>query len=151
MNAWRGLLTIGLLVGLAACQGYRLSPEERAIVVATLAVDIMRIRQTASMAETETARPTITLTPTITYTPTLTFTPAATSTPTLTRTPTPTRTATPTLTFTPRCHPSYPTVCLPPSGPDIDCSDIPYKSFPVLPPDPYRLDGSDHDGIACES
>ncbi len=30
---------------------------------------------------------------------------------------------------------------------DLDCPDISAGKFPVLPPDPYRLDG-DHDGIA---
>lgn len=49
------------------------------------------------------------------------------------------------------CHPSYPTVCIPPGPPDLDCGDIPYRRFTVLPPDPHRLDGSDNDGIGCES
>lgn len=47
------------------------------------------------------------------------------------------------------CHPSYPTLCLP-GSPDLNCSDIAEKRFPVLPPDPHRLDG-DKDGIGCES
>jgi micrococcal nuclease len=47
------------------------------------------------------------------------------------------------------CHPSYPTLCLP-ASPDLDCGDIPERRFPVLPPDPHRLDG-DGDGIGCES
>lgn len=49
------------------------------------------------------------------------------------------------------CDPSYPTVCIPPSPPDLDCKDIPYRRFTVLPPDPHRFDGSDNDGIGCES
>lgn len=49
----------------------------------------------------------------------------------------------------PNCHPSYPTVCIPPPPPDLDCSDISYKRFKVLPPDPHRFDG-DRDGIGCE-
>lgn len=49
------------------------------------------------------------------------------------------------------CDPSYPTVCIPPSPPDLDCGDIPYRRFTVLPPDPHRFDGSDDDGIGCES
>ena len=48
------------------------------------------------------------------------------------------------------CDPSYPTVCIPSPPPDLDCGDIPYKNFDVLPPDPHRFDG-DKDGIGCES
>jgi hypothetical protein len=48
------------------------------------------------------------------------------------------------------CHPSYPTLCLPPPPPDLDCRDIPYRRFPVVPPDPHRFDG-DGDGIGCET
>ncbi|TMB56365.1 MAG: thermonuclease family protein [Chloroflexi bacterium] len=48
------------------------------------------------------------------------------------------------------CDPSYPTVCIPPPPPDLDCADIPYRRFEVLPPDPHRFDG-DGDGIGCES
>ena len=47
------------------------------------------------------------------------------------------------------CDPSYPTVCIPPPPPDLDCSDIPYRRFTVLPPDPHHFDG-DHNGIGCE-
>lgn len=49
------------------------------------------------------------------------------------------------------CSPAYPTVCIPPAPPDLDCGDIPHRRFPVLPPDPHRFDGSDNDGIGCES
>lgn len=48
------------------------------------------------------------------------------------------------------CDPSYPTVCIPPPPPDLDCGDISYRRFTVLPPDPHRFD-RDHDGIGCES
>jgi hypothetical protein len=48
------------------------------------------------------------------------------------------------------CDPAYPTVCIPPPPPDLDCADIPYRNFTVLPPDPHLFDG-DHDGIGCES
>ena len=48
------------------------------------------------------------------------------------------------------CEPSYPTLCLRP-GVDVDCGEIPHRNFPVLPPDPFRLDGNDNDGIGCES
>jgi micrococcal nuclease len=49
------------------------------------------------------------------------------------------------------CDPAYPTLCLPPGAADLDCSDIPERHFPVLAPDPHRLDGSDGDGVGCES
>ncbi len=48
-----------------------------------------------------------------------------------------------------RCDPAYPTVCIPPPPPDLDCKDIPYRNFKVLPPDPHRFD-RDGDGIGCE-
>jgi hypothetical protein len=48
-----------------------------------------------------------------------------------------------------RCDPSYPTVCIPPPPPDLDCRDIPYRNFVVRPPDPHRFD-RDGDGIGCE-
>lgn len=50
----------------------------------------------------------------------------------------------------PRCDAAYPTVCIPPPPPDLDCSDIPYRNFKVLPPDPDGFDG-DGNGIGCES
>ncbi|WP_243149725.1 excalibur calcium-binding domain-containing protein [Thermaerobacter sp. PB12/4term] len=40
-------------------------------------------------------------------------------------------------------------MCIPPPPPDLDCRDIPYRGFRVLPPDPHRLD-RDRDGIGCE-
>jgi len=48
------------------------------------------------------------------------------------------------------CDPSYPTVCIPPPPPDLDCKDVPYRRFRVLPPDPHGFDG-DYDGVGCES
>src|SRR5690606_17888457 len=47
------------------------------------------------------------------------------------------------------CDPAYPTVCIPPPPPDLDCGDITARRFPVLPPDPHRFDGGG-DGIGCE-
>jgi micrococcal nuclease len=47
------------------------------------------------------------------------------------------------------CDPSYPTVCIPPYPPDLDCKDIPYRRFQVDPPDPHNFDG-DFDGLGCE-
>lgn len=47
------------------------------------------------------------------------------------------------------CEPSYPDVCIPFASRDLDCRDIPYRNFKVLPPDPHNFDG-DMDGIGCE-
>jgi micrococcal nuclease len=51
---------------------------------------------------------------------------------------------------TPRCDPAYPTVCIPPPPPYINCGDIPYRNFLVLWPDPHDLEGRDRNGIGCE-
>ena len=48
------------------------------------------------------------------------------------------------------CDPSYPTVCIPPAPPDLDCGDVPYTNFTVRPPDPHNFDGN-HNGVGCES
>ena len=48
------------------------------------------------------------------------------------------------------CDPAYPTVCIPSPPPDLNCADIPYRNFRVLPPDPHHFDG-DGDGIGCET
>jgi hypothetical protein len=125
---------------------------------------------TSTQTSTPTSTPTNTFTPTltftststststITFTSTVTFTPTITFTPTRTRTPIPTRTNTRLPTWTPapgggnnaNCHPSYPTVCILPRPPDLDCDDIQYTNFRVLPPDPHNFD-DDEDGIGCES
>ena len=47
------------------------------------------------------------------------------------------------------CSPAYPDVCIPPSPPDLNCPDITYKNFKVLPPDPHGFD-RDGDGIGCK-
>ncbi len=48
------------------------------------------------------------------------------------------------------CDNAYPTVCFPSPPPDLNCDDIPYEDFLVLPPDPHGFD-RDKDGIGCES
>ena len=48
------------------------------------------------------------------------------------------------------CDPSYPTVCIPPPPPDLDCGQISFRRFKVVGADPHRFD-SDHDGVGCES
>jgi len=108
---------------------------------------------TATFTATITLTSTITNTPTITLTPTITFTPTITNTPyvfsTFTLLPYIPPVFTPTLNRT-NCDPSYPTVCIPPPPPDLNCSDIPYRNFIVLPPDPHNFDGN-HDGIGCQT
>ncbi len=47
------------------------------------------------------------------------------------------------------CDPAYPDVCIPPYPPDLECGDIRYVHFKVLPQDPHGFD-SDNDGIGCE-
>jgi micrococcal nuclease len=66
--------------------------------------------------------------------------------------PTPIPTATPVPLVQPpaNCDPSYPTVCIPPYPPDLDCGDISFRRFQVLPPDPHGFDGN-QDGVGCES
>lgn len=68
--------------------------------------------------------------------------------------PAPTPVVLPTPTVPPsggNCHPAYPTVCIPPPPPDLDCPDIPYRNFRVDHQygDPHRFD-RDRDGIGCE-
>ena len=48
------------------------------------------------------------------------------------------------------CHSSYPSVCIPPPPPDLDCGDITARNFAVVGADPHRFDG-DNDGIGCET
>ncbi len=37
-----------------------------------------------------------------------------------------------------------------PPPPHLDCGDVPYRNFRILPPDPHHFDGYG-DGIGCES
>lgn len=83
--------------------------------------------------------------------PTAPPTSTPTNTPTITPTPQPTATNTPIPTPTKgNCDASYPTVCIPPPPPDLDCSNITYRNFTVLQPDPHNFDRN-NDGIGCES
>ena len=118
-------------------------------------------RPTTAATPTSTASSTATNTPANTASSTATNTPTntASSTPTSTATNTPTNTATRTATATrtptrtpqpQNCDPSYPTVCIPPPPPDLNCGDITFRDFVVLPPDPHHFDGN-HDGFGCES
>jgi len=40
-------------------------------------------------------------------------------------------------------------VCIPSPPPDLDCRDVRYRRFKVLPPDPHHFDGGG-DGVGCE-
>lgn len=48
------------------------------------------------------------------------------------------------------CDPAYPSVCIRPPLPDLDCGEIPHRRFAVLAPDPHGFDGNS-DGVGCES
>ncbi|WP_199349866.1 hypothetical protein [Nostoc flagelliforme] len=56
--------------------------------------------------------------------------------------------ATNTRSQTQQC-PSYPDICVPPNSADLNCPDIPYRRFKVVPPDPHGFD-RDGDGVGCE-
>ena len=38
-----------------------------------------------------------------------------------------------------RCDPAYPEVCIVSPPPDVECEDLPFNTFRVLPPDPHQL------------
>ena len=63
--------------------------------------------------------------------------------------PSTTTTTTTTTTTPPNCDPSYPTVCIPPPPPDLNCPDISHRNFQVIGNDPHGFDVDD-DGIGCE-
>jgi micrococcal nuclease len=73
--------------------------------------------------------------------------------PTIPTTTNPITTDPPTTTVAPppagNCHSSYPSVCIPPPPPDLDCKDVPHKNFVVVGSDPHRFDGN-NDGRGCE-
>ena len=48
------------------------------------------------------------------------------------------------------CDPSYPTVCIPPPPPDLDCGEIQFQMFVVVGADPHGFDG-DGNGVGCET
>jgi micrococcal nuclease len=47
------------------------------------------------------------------------------------------------------CEASYPDFCIAPPPPDLDCRDVPHRSFRVRQPDPHHFD-DDGDGRGCE-
>lgn len=48
------------------------------------------------------------------------------------------------------CDESYPQVCIQPPPPLLTCTEVFYRDFRVVPPDPHRFD-EDNDGTGCES
>jgi hypothetical protein len=46
------------------------------------------------------------------------------------------------------CDPSYPDNCIFLAPPNLDCKDIPHRSFRVQGSDPHQLD-QDGDGFGC--
>jgi micrococcal nuclease len=80
--------------------------------------------------------------------PTTTTRPPTTTT--TTQPPTTTTTMAATTTAPANCHSSYPDFCIPSPPPDLNCGDISFKNFTVLPPDPHGFDGN-NDGVGCES
>lgn len=38
-----------------------------------------------------------------------------------------------------RCDPAYPEFCIVSPPPDVECEDLPFNTFRVLPPDPHQL------------
>lgn len=59
-------------------------------------------------------------------------------------------TPTPTPPTGSNCDAAYPDVCIPSPPPDLNCSDISFRRFRVLPPDPHHFDGNQN-GVGCES
>ena len=45
------------------------------------------------------------------------------------------------------CDSAYPEVCIVSPPPDVDCLDLPFNTFRVLPPDPHQL--GEGDGFGC--
>ena len=48
------------------------------------------------------------------------------------------------------CDESYPSVCIAPYPPDLDCGEILYSNFMVIGSDPHGFD-TDGNGIGCKS
>jgi Protein of unknown function (DUF1524) len=82
--------------------------------------------------------------------PAQTSTNPPTKAPTKATTTTTATTTTSTAAVSGNCDPSYPTVCIPPGPPDLNCGDVSFRKFKVLAPDPHGFD-KDKDGVGCES
>ena len=160
----KSLASHGLLAALIAFVLIMTQVVSSVSAAASTAASLIALLPTAAATVTITTTPTATVTsaPTLTLTPTVSYTSTITSTPSATRTPRAPFTLRPsnTPTIIPLsdgggdgiggCDPSCPTVCIQPPPPDLDCGDVPYRRFQVLPPDPHNFDG-DADGVGCES
>jgi hypothetical protein len=123
------------------------SAPSTAAIATTTTTEAPTTTTTTAAPTTTTAAPTTTTTraPTTTVAPTTTTRAPTTTTTTTTRAPTTTTTES-----RAGCHSSYPTVCIPPPPPDLDCGEISFRRFKVVGSDPHGFDG-DGDGIGCES
>lgn len=115
----------------------------------TIQTNTPTVTQTRTQTAIQTGTPTATATSTATTTTTPTATPTRTPTATTTTAPTDSPTPTATAPSGAGCDAAYPTVCIPPPPPNLNCPDIPYRNFVVLTPDPHGFD-RDGDGIGCE-
>jgi hypothetical protein len=164
--ASRGVIAAGIAFVLIGTQVVSSVSATGSAIMAS--VPTATATQTATVVPSQTSMPTETYTPTMTSTATVTDTSTITSTSTITFTATITNTPRPTSTSRPRntatlappslgdgggstgnCDPAYPGVCIPPRPPDLDCKQVPYTNFTVLPPDPHGFD-RDADGVGCE-
>jgi hypothetical protein len=149
MRKLGAFVAVVLFSFVAACGGSSNKTSATATVRPSATVSSAATPVETSAVEAPTPVPVIaTEAPPATATPVPPTLPAPTNTsvpaPTATRAPLPT---TPART---NCDPSYPTVCIAPPPPDLDCADIPYRRFKVVGADPHRFD-ADKDGIGCES
>lgn len=160
---WRGpLVVLGVVVlGALACVG-PVTPTPTPGVqlnAPTVVVTATIVERVITLTPKPPATP-LSASPT-SQPPTDTAAPAATAQPSATRAPAPTappivptstvEVVVPTDTApapAANCDPSYPDVCIPPPPPDLNCGDIPFRNFRVLPPDPHNFDGN-NDGIGC--
>jgi hypothetical protein len=159
------LASHGALAALLGCLLVLTQVASSVSAAASTAASLLAAYPTPSAAPlpTETPPPTLTVTATRTPSPTNTIPATASASPSQTSTPVPSATAAATLTpllllqptntslipISGDCDPAYPGVCIPPAPPDLDCGDVSYRRFQVLPPDPHGFDG-DADGVGCE-
>lgn len=73
-----------------------------------------------------------------------------TATPVQTISPTPSKAPSPTAKPSTNCDAAYPTICIPPPPPDLDCPNITERNFSVPVRDLHRFD-TDNDGIGFET
>lgn len=166
-NLVKSLLAVILVLGWRLLSLPAPVSETDAALTSTAQMQTAMSMAMGFMQETIAALPTHTLLPSNTIAPAYTATSRFTPRPTLTRTLVPTQM--PTATSVPfnqgsmgggggngnsgggsGCDPAYPTVCIPPPPPDLNCGDISFRRFTVLSPDPHNFD-RDGDGVGCES